>query len=108
MSDVWLNVIMVVVFVLVGGAFAGAEIALVSLRESQVRAMSERGRRGRTVARLLGDPNRFLAAVQVGVTRAGFFPAPMGAGTWSSRWPDGSGTSAMGAGLADPLASCQI
>ena len=37
MSDVWLSIVMVVVFVLIGGVFSGAEIALVSLRESQVR-----------------------------------------------------------------------
>ncbi|HST96085.1 MAG TPA: hemolysin family protein [Geodermatophilus sp.] len=84
MSDVWLNIVMVVVFVLIGGAFSGAEIALVSLRESQVRAMGENGgRRGKAVQRLLSDPNRFLAAVQVGVTLAGFFSAAFGASTLS-------------------------
>ncbi len=71
MSDVWLNIVMVVVFVLIGGAFSGAVIALVSLRESQVRNLADRGRRGHALQRLLGDPNRFLAAVQVGVTLAG-------------------------------------
>ncbi len=84
MSDVWLNIVMVVVFVLIGGAFSGAEIALVSLRESQVRAMADNGgRRGKAVQRLLSDPNRFLAAVQVGVTLAGFFSAAFGASTLS-------------------------
>ncbi|HLZ36489.1 MAG TPA: hemolysin family protein [Mycobacteriales bacterium] len=68
-------------FVLVGGVFAAAEIALVSLRESQVKALAERGRRGETVARLAEDPNRFLAAVQVGVTVAGFLSAAFGAAT---------------------------
>ena len=105
MSDVWLNIVMVVVFVLVGGAFAGAEIALVSLRESQVRAMSDRGRRGRTVARLLGDPNRFLAAVQVGVTLAGFFSAAFGASTLSGPLADyGVDGLGLSRSLADPLA----
>ena len=83
MSDVWLSIVMVVVFVLIGGVFSGAEIALVSLREGQVRAMAERGRRGHAVQRLLSDPNRFLAAVQVGVTFAGFFSAAFGASTLS-------------------------
>ena len=46
MSDVWLNIIMVVVFVLIGGFFAAAEIALVSLRESQVRALPNRAAAG--------------------------------------------------------------
>jgi putative hemolysin len=103
-SDVWLNILMVVVFVLIGGAFSGAEIALVSLRESQVRAMSETGRRGRTVARLLSDPNRFLAAVQVGVTLAGFFSAAFGASTLSRPLADWLTEAGMGERLAGTLA----
>jgi len=103
-SDVWLSIIMVVVFVLIGGAFSGAEIALVSLRESQVRSMAEHGRRGLAVQRLLSDPNRFLAAVQVGVTLAGFFSAAFGASTLSeplAHWLVGRGVSE---GLAGTLA----
>src|SRR3712207_9454097 len=80
-SDVWLDIVLVVVFVLVGGFFAGAEIALVSLREAQVRVLSERGGRGRALGRLLAAPNRFLAAVQVGVTLAGLLSAAFGAST---------------------------
>ncbi len=104
MSDVWVNIVMVVVFVLVGGFFAGAEIALVSLRESQVRVLAEAGRRGRAVQRLLSDPNRFLSAVQVGVTLAGFFSAAFGASTLSQPLAEWLGTLGMRAGLADPLA----
>src|SRR5215203_6200420 len=103
-SDVWLSIIMVVVFVLIGGAFSGAEIALVSLRESQVRAMGETGRRGQAVRRLLSDPNRFLAAVQVGVTLAGFFSAAFGASTLSAplaRWLESRG---MSPGLSGTVA----
>ncbi len=66
---------------LLGGCFAAAEIALVSLRESQVSSLRERGARGERLAKLVGDPNRFLAAVQVGVTLAGFFSAAFGAAT---------------------------
>ena len=105
MSDVWLNIVMVVVFVLIGGVFSGAEIALVSLRESQVRGMAESGgRRGQAVQRLLSDPNRFLAAVQVGVTLAGFFSAAFGASTLSQPLADRMVTWGVSAGLADTLA----
>jgi putative hemolysin len=83
MSGTLANIGLVVVFVLIGGLFSAAEIALVSLRESQVRAMSTRGKRGAAVARLAEDPNRFLAAVQVGVTLAGFLSASFGGATLS-------------------------
>jgi putative hemolysin len=104
-SDVWLNIVMVIAFVLIGGAFSGAEIALVSLRESQVRALAETGRRGQALNKLLSEPNRFLAAVQVGVTLAGFFSAAFGASTLSAPLADWGVTGlGLSRGLADPLA----
>ncbi|MCW2582146.1 MAG: hypothetical protein JWQ53_936 [Klenkia sp.] len=103
MSDVWLNIVMVVVFVLIGGAFAGAEIALVSLRESQVRALAEKGKRGQSLSTLLATPNRFLAAVQVGVTLAGFFSAAFGASTLSAPLGDWLVGLGLREGIADPL-----
>ncbi|MCX6415893.1 MAG: CNNM domain-containing protein, partial [Actinobacteria bacterium] len=79
MSDVWINIAVVLFFILLGGFFAAAELALVSLRESQVQRLGEQGRRGRRLAQLASDPNRFLAAGQVGVTLAGFISAGFGA-----------------------------
>ncbi len=81
MGTTWGNVLLVLLFILIGGLFAAAEIALVSLRDSQIRALSTQGRRGARLARLADDPNRFLAAVQIGVTVAGFFSAAFGAAT---------------------------
>lgn len=62
-----------------GGIFVAAEIALISLRESQVKQMSGKGKRGARVAKLASNPNRFLAAVQVGITLCGFLSAALGA-----------------------------
>jgi len=76
-----LNLGVILVFILVGGVFAAAEMALVSLRESQVKQLARRGRRGQTVARLHENPNRFLSAVQIGVTLAGFLSAAFGGAT---------------------------
>jgi magnesium and cobalt exporter, CNNM family len=81
MSETLANVGLVLLFVLIGGVFAATEIALVSLRESQLTQIAQRGRRGERVARLARNPNRFLAAVQIGVTAAGFFSAAFGATT---------------------------
>ncbi len=84
-TDTWIAFGLVILFVLVGGVFAAAEIALVSLRESQLQQLERRGSRGARVAALGRDPNRFLSAVQIGVTVAGFFSAAYGA---SSIAPD--------------------
>ena len=76
----WVSALIVLFFILVGGFFAAAEIALVSLREAQVKRISEtKGRRGKLLKELHDHPNRFLASVQVGVTVAGFIGAGFGA-----------------------------
>ncbi|MGW4337469.1 hemolysin family protein [Rhodococcus koreensis] len=75
------NIGLVLLFVLVGGVFAATEIALVSLREGQLRNLERRGVRGVRTAALARDPNRFLSAVQIGVTVAGFLSAAYGAST---------------------------
>jgi len=69
----------VAALILLGSLFVAAEIALISLRESQVRQLATRGKRGAKVALLTKNPNRFLAAAQVGVTICGFLSAALGA-----------------------------
>jgi len=58
-----------------------AEISLISLRESQLRQMEAAGvkqKRTQRLVKLTRDPNRFLAAAQVGVTFCGFLSAALG------------------------------
>lgn len=78
-GELILNIALVMVFVLIGGVFAATEMALVTLRDSQVNAIAQRGRRGEKVASLARNPNTFLSAVQIGVTVAGFASAAYGA-----------------------------
>jgi putative hemolysin len=80
-----LYVVLIFLFIAVSGVFAAAEMALVSLRDSQVKQLAHRGKRGQTVARLTSNPNRFLSAVQVGVTLSGFLSAAFGGATLSAQ-----------------------
>jgi putative hemolysin len=63
---------LVALLVLLNAAFAGTEMALVSLREGQLQRLEQRSQTGAALARLARDPNRFLATIQVGITLAGF------------------------------------
>jgi putative hemolysin len=83
MNGTVLNVCIVLALILVEALFVASEIALVSLREGQARSIAEQGRRGQAVARLLEDPNRFLAAVQIGVTSTALLSSAFGAVTLS-------------------------
>ena len=70
---------LVLLLIGIGSLFVVAEIALITLRESQIKQIATRGKRGAKVAALTKNPNRFLAAAQVGVTVCGFLSAAVGA-----------------------------
>ncbi|MGF1663731.1 MAG: hemolysin family protein [Kineosporiaceae bacterium] len=98
------DVALVLVFVLLGGVFAGAEIALVSLRPAQAATIGERGASGRAAATLLADENRFLSAVQIGVTLLGFLSSAFGASRFAGDLAPLLVDAGLSAGVADPLA----
>ncbi len=100
---VW-DIIIVLVIISIGGFFAGSEMALVSLREDQVRSLAKRGRRGATAARLAADPNRFLSAVQIGVTLATLVTGAYGADTLVGLFRSWLAAQGMSKAVAEPLA----
>jgi putative hemolysin len=67
-----LEIALVVVLLLLNGVLAGSEIALISLRESQIARLEAGSTAGKRLASLTRDPNRFLATIQIGITLAGF------------------------------------
>ena len=79
MSGIGLEIGLVVVLMVVNAAFAGSEVALISLREGQLRRMEAEGGRGRLVAELARDPTQFLSTVQIGITLAGFLASAVAA-----------------------------
>jgi len=80
MSDVVLQLLVVLILVLVEALFVAAEIALVTLRHSRVDQLIDEGHRGaRRVKHLVEDPARFLAVAQIGVTFVGFLASAFAA-----------------------------
>lgn len=73
------DIAIVLALIALSSFLVAAEIALISLRESQIKQMAGTGRRGARVAALTASPNRFLAAIQVGITVFGFLSAAIGA-----------------------------
>ena len=72
MSGIWPQLALVGVLVLINAAFAGTELALVSLRPGQIKKLEESSKGGEVLAKLARDPNQFLATIQIGITLAGF------------------------------------
>ncbi|RPI26292.1 MAG: HlyC/CorC family transporter [Actinobacteria bacterium] len=79
--DLWLRIGLVLVLVAVNAVLAGSEIALIALREPQIRRLETRGRTGRVLSRLARDPRSFFATIQIGITLAGFMASAAAAVT---------------------------
>jgi putative hemolysin len=103
MGSTLLYIAIVLALILVEALFVASEIALVSLREGQVQALAESGRRGTAVARLVRDPNRFLATVQIGVTLTSLLSSAFGAVTLSDQAKNALVDHGVTEGLAGPL-----
>ena len=73
-----LNILLIFIFLVLGSIFSGTELALVSLRGSQIDQMEQEDARGARVAAIARDPNKFLSTVQIGVTLSGFLFASFG------------------------------
>ncbi|MCB0924363.1 MAG: HlyC/CorC family transporter [Mycobacterium sp.] len=73
MQQYWFDIALILVLLLLNGLFAGSEIALISVREGQLRTLERSdGRRERALVRLARNPNRFLGTIQLGITLAGY------------------------------------
>ena len=80
-QDVGIELTVIVLLILLNAMFAAAEIAIVSVRRSRLRHLAEEERNSGAirVERLLQQPARFLATIQIAVTLAGFFASAVGA-----------------------------
>lgn len=80
------EIIVILVLVLANAVFAGAEIALVTLRKTRIVELADEDHGGaRAVLALRGNPERFLATVQVGITVVGSAAAAFGGRSIAAR-----------------------
>ncbi len=69
LSGLLIEALIVFVLIIINGFFSSAEIAIISSKRGAIDALSKQGNRSATlVSKMKGDPDRFLATVQVGVT----------------------------------------
>jgi len=76
MGSSLLEIVVIALLVVINGVFVAAEIALVTVRRSRIRQLSEEGdARARRVADMTRRPGRLLATIQIGITFIGFLAA---------------------------------
>lgn len=82
MEGIWFELAIIFLLILGNGFFAGAELALVSVRRGRMSQLAAAGdKRARLVEQLQADPHRFLATVQIGVTLVGTMASAVGGAT---------------------------
>jgi len=85
------EILVIAILIFLNGLFVAAEFSLVRVRRTRLEQLSDEGNRGaRRVQKLVSQPARFLATIQVGLTFVGFLAATF------------AGASLVG-GLADAL-----
>jgi putative hemolysin len=71
-----MEVLVIALLILLNGLFVAAEFSLVRVRRTRIEQLVDEGSRGaRRVERLVGQPGRFLATIQIGLTFVGFLAA---------------------------------
>jgi len=84
--EILIEVAIILALVLANGIFAGAEIAIISVRRTRLAQLVEEGRPGaRSMKSLRDQPVRFLATVQIGVTVVGSAAAAFGGAELATR-----------------------
>jgi putative hemolysin len=71
-GSIFLDLIVIFFLILLNGFFAGAEISIISIRSSLLKALIEKGDpRAGILTKFKTNPDRFFATVQIGVTIVG-------------------------------------
>ena len=79
-----MEILFLVILTSVNAFLSAAEIALISLNDNKIKVMAEDGhKKARQLLKLLGEPSRFLATIQIGITLAGFLASAFAADTFA-------------------------
>jgi putative hemolysin len=99
------ELVVVVILILLNGALALSELAVVSARPARLKAMEERGVGGaRAASALNADPGRFLSTVQIGITLVGILAGAYSGATLAQRLDTGLEALGMPTVVAEPVA----
>lgn len=73
-SGLLFQIFVIFLLILMNAFFAASEIAIVSLNRTKISLLAEDGdKKAQLLLKLMEEPSRFLATIQVGITLGGFF-----------------------------------
>ncbi len=81
-----MELIVLFILILVNAFFAATEMAFVSLNDAKIEKMAKEGnKKAKSIEKMLKNPSRFLATIQIGITLAGFLSSAIASDTFASK-----------------------
>ena len=85
-DNIFVRILFLIFLIAVNALFAASEIAIISLNDGKIKKLSEEGnKKAKQIAKLVSEPSKFLATIQVGVTISGFLASAVAAEGFSGR-----------------------
>lgn len=80
------ELLFLIILIALNAFFAASEIALISLNDNKIRLLANEGnKKAKIITKLLNEPSRFLATIQIGITLAGFLASAFASETFAYR-----------------------
>ncbi|MBE5740361.1 MAG: HlyC/CorC family transporter [Clostridiales bacterium] len=84
--DIFYQLLLQFILILLNAFFAATEIAIISLNEKKVKARAEEGdKKAAKMLNIIKDPTKFLSTIQIGITLAGFLGSAFAADNFAER-----------------------
>ncbi|MCQ2355020.1 MAG: hemolysin family protein [Clostridia bacterium] len=81
-----LQLLLQLILILLNAFFAATEIALISINDKKVRSLADEGdKKAKKLIKIIDDPTKFLSAIQVGITLAGFLGSAFAADNFADK-----------------------
>lgn len=81
-----ISLLILALLILINAFFAATEIAFISLNDAKVERQAKEGnKRAKKIKKMLQEPSKFLATIQVGITLAGFLSSAFAADAFASQ-----------------------
>ena len=80
------NIIVLLILIFFNAFFAATEIAFISLNDNKIKMMAkEKNKKAIRIQKMLENPSKFLATIQIGITLAGFLSSAFAADTFADK-----------------------
>ena len=81
----FIQLLVLLVLILLNAFFAASEIAFISLNDAKIEKQSKEGnKKAKRIQKMLEDPSKFLATIQIGITLAGFLSSAFASESFAS------------------------